>query len=135
MAALLVAAVLPLGSRLASVTVPVAPARAEPAPSAILDPVTWTVVGVKGNTFRVEQAGGRPVVTAAGRSLLISSTGKLGADTRVRMQLRFFDPAKRNSLTFSAGLTNPADIKERARTSRSPRARLRWPGHCWKTAA
>ena len=115
MAAMIVAAILSLGSRLASVAAPAAPARAEPAPSAVLDPAAWSVAGVKGNTFRVEQAGGRPVVTAAGRSLFISSAGKLDADTHIRVQFRFVDPTKRSSLTFSAGLTNPADSKEKGK--------------------
>src|SRR5437762_286154 len=44
-AVMIVAAILSLGSRLASVAAPAAPASAEPAPSAVLDPAAWTVAG------------------------------------------------------------------------------------------
>ena len=114
-AAMIVATLLPLTSRMASAPAPAAPANAEAAPAAVLDPAAWSVADVKGNKFLAGQDGKKPVITAGAKSLLITSTVKLDAGTRVRIRFRFTDPAKRSALTFSAGVANPADIKEKGR--------------------
>jgi hypothetical protein len=111
----LLVALFPLAMRTVLTAAPVSAPNAEPAPSAVLDPAAWTVADLKGNTFLAGQDAGRPVITAGAKSLLIASLGKLDADTRVRIRFRFTDPAKRSALTFSAGLANPADIKEKGR--------------------
>ncbi len=108
-------ALLLLNSRPVSAAVPVAPVKSEPAPSAVLDPATWTVADMKGNQFRVAQTDGRPVISATGKALFIYSSGKLEADARIRIQFRLIDVVKRGSLILSTGLVNTGDIQEKGK--------------------
>src|SRR5882672_962342 len=89
------------------------PVNAQPAPAAVLDPASWTVPEIKGNTFVVGQAGGKPVVTAGAKSLLIATPEKIGPDTRIRVLFRFADPALRGGMTLAAGLASGSDLKEK----------------------
>ncbi len=90
-----------------------APAFAQSTPDGVLDP-NWTVPALKTNKF-VAAKDGRPAIAAAGKSLLLITNGKLVADTRLRVDVRFANPNVKTGVTIALGLTNPSDLKEKGK--------------------
>ncbi|MBL8828264.1 MAG: hypothetical protein JNM18_14885, partial [Planctomycetaceae bacterium] len=92
-----------------------APIVYEAAPSAVLAPKSWQVAELKGNTFVAGEWRGKPVISAAGKSLLLITPVKLDVNTRIRAQFRFVTQTT-SSLQLAVGLSNAGDLKEKGRT-------------------
>jgi hypothetical protein len=90
---------------------------ADAPPASIFDSGSWKATEGKGGatTFSVGEWNGRPVLTTTSRIFQLHSTGKLEPDTRLRVQMRFANPAARSSLTLAMGLADPADAKDRGK--------------------
>lgn len=93
-----------------------APIVIDPPPSTVVDPQAWKVPEFKGGpTFTVSEWSGKPVITTTSKYFQLVSTSKLDVDTRLRVQLRFTNPALRSSLTVATGLADAADTKDRGK--------------------
>ena len=87
----------------------------EKAPAAVLDPKSWQVTEVKGNTFTVGEDAGKPVISASGKTLQIIGLEKLGVDTRLRAQFRFATPKVAASVNVALGLADAVDAKDKGK--------------------
>lgn len=84
----------------------------EPPPAAVLDPAAWQVAEIRGNSHRVAESAGRPVMVSGARQVYLVTTAKHGPDTIVRASFRLTNSAARASFKITAGLADPANLRE-----------------------
>lgn len=111
---ILTSLVIGIVSLLASARVDAAePATAEQAPAAVLDARSWIVAEQRGNTLAVGKNGGKAVITAAGRQLLLVTPAPLEPNQKITVQFRLTNPEQRSNLQLNTGLAESTDLREK----------------------